>query len=386
MANREDIIDPMGHEETEEDKTKEIDLLEIAKTLWRRKKTIGIWCGIGAIVGLIIAFSIPKEYTTQVKLAPEIAENKGGSGSLGALAPMAGMGNNVSGTDAVYPNLYPDVLKSVPFCVSLFDVPLTDKKGERKFTLREFLEEDTKAPWWSAIMSLPGDLIGAILPSDDNGEDGEETKANPFRLTKKEDSLVKTINERITATVDQKTFVVTVNVNMQDPVVSAILADTVVNRLREYVTNYRTNKARQDMYYLEKLNDEAKDAYYKAQQRFADYQDSHQGVMLYSARTMRDRLENEATLAFNMYNSTSQQLQRAKAKVQEVTPVYTEIEPATVPVKASAPRKVMILAGCIFLAFVASAAWVLFIRPETTSLGQVGEEGKSDEKTSKIND
>ncbi len=353
-------------EDIEDDDSKEIDLMQMAKQLWARRKTIFIWCGIGAVLGLIIAFSIPKEYTTTVKLAPELSDNKNSaSGSLGALAAMAGMSTaNANGADAVYPNLYPDVLQSVPFCVSLFDVPVPYEDG-KTIPLKEYLEEDTKSPWWGVVMGVPGKIIGAIMPKKEEYT-GNGQGTDPFHLTKDEMDLVTAIQERVTGSVDTKTFVVTINVEMQDPMIAAVLADTVMNRLREYVTNYRTNKARQNMEYAEQMNQEAQDAYYKAQQKLANYLDTNQGIALYSARTTRERLENEATLAFNLYNQTSQRLQSAKAKVQEVTPVYATIEPPTVPVKPSAPRKVMILAGFIFLAFVAAAAWILFIKPTQT--------------------
>lgn len=353
----EDIIEAQDMREENE-----IDLLELAKKLWNRKKTIGLWCLIGAVVGVIVAFSIPKEYTTSVKLAPEMSDKKSANGGLNALAAMAGVSTPGASTDAVYPMLYPEILQSVPFCVSLFDIPVTDKDGERVMTLREFLENDTKSPWWSAILAVPGKIIGAITSSDDDDEKNSGG-TDTFRLTKQETQLVEALNKRISASVDQKTSVVDISVNMQDPMVSAILADTVVNRLGEYVTAYRTNKARKDMEYIEQLNREAKAGYYAAQQKFADYLDTHQGVVMYSARTMRDRLENEATLAFNMYNQTSQQLQMAKAKVQEETPVYATIKPPTVPLRASSPRKLMIIVGFTFLAFVAACAWILFIQP-----------------------
>ncbi len=78
---------------------------------------------------------------------------------------------------------------------------------------------------------------------------------------------------------------------------------------------------------------------------------------------MRERLENEAALAFNLFNQTAQQVQKAQAKVQENTPVYAIITPATVPVRAASPRKALILVGFTFLAFVACAAWILFLQP-----------------------
>ncbi|MDE6397380.1 MAG: chain-length determining protein, partial [Muribaculaceae bacterium] len=154
-----------------------------------------------------------------------------------------------------------------------------------------------------------------------------------------------------------------IDVMMQDPRVAASLSDTVVSRLQEYITDYRTNKARKDLEYAEKLNKEAKVAYHEAQQKYADYIDKNQGIAFRSAQITRERLENEAALAFNLYNQTAQQVQRAQAKVQEMKPICAVLTPATVPVKPSSPRKVLILVGYTFLAFVACAAWILYITP-----------------------
>ena len=62
----------------------------------------------------------------------------------------------------------------------------------------------------------------------------------------------------------------------------------------------------------------------------------------------QERLKNEMTLTFNVYNTLAQKQEQDKLRVQEQTPVYTIIEPATVPLKASAPKKVLILIGCMF--------------------------------------
>lgn len=344
-----------------EGEEKEIDLLELASTLWKQRRKLIKWSLCGALIGLVIAFSIPKEYTTSVKLAPEINDSKASSGGLGALASMAGLSaGSAAGADAVYPMLYPDVVSSVPFSTSLFDVEVTTKEDGRKMTVSQFLEEETKAPWWSFVLRLPVKLIGMLKSEEEVPEDH---KLDNFQLTLDENKMVETLNQRIAASVDTKTSVVTINVQMQDPLVSAILADTVVSRLQEYITAYRTNKARKDLEYAQKLNREAKDNYYKAQQRYADYLDRNQGLAFHSAQTVRERLENEATLAFNLYNQTAQQVQKTQAKVQETTPVYAIVTPATVPVRASSPRKVMILIGFTFLAFVACAVWILFVAP-----------------------
>lgn len=339
---------------------KEIDLMELAMKLWAQRKRIAKWCLWGAVLGLIIAFSIPREYTSSVKLAPEITDGKSGGGGLSALASMAGFSAGSSSADAVYPQLYPDVVGSIPFLTDLFDVKVETKKDHNVFTVRQYLEDETRSPWWSVIFGLPGKILGLFRSSE---AVDENHKLDNFQLTPGENSLVGQLATLVSASVDQKTSVVTIAVTMQDPLVSAILADTVVARLQEYVTNYRTNKARNDLQYAELLNEEARANYYEAQQRYANYLDHNQGIAFRSAQTERERLENEASLAFTLYNQTAQQVQKARAKVQETTPVYAIISPATVPIKPVKPRKAMILIGLVFLAFVASSAWILFGAP-----------------------
>jgi len=342
----------------------EIDLLELAQKLWAEKRLILRWAVIAAIVGVIVAFSIPKEYTTTIKLAPEISDSKGKmTGGLNALASMAGVSlGNGSTMDAVYPDLYPDVVKSIPFTVELFDVKVKEADGDTTITVSDYINNYTSAPWWSVIMGLPGKTIGGIMSlfvdEDEEGGNG----IDPFRLTKEENDIVQAINNRVGVEVDSKSFVITISVSMQDPLVSAMLADSVATNLKNYVTEYRTTKARNDMEYLQQINEEAKAEYYAKQQRYAEYVDKNHGISLNSRKTEEERLRNEAQLAFNLYNSTAQQLQASRVKIQENTPVYAVIEPASVPVKASKPRKLLILIGFVFLAVCASSAWILFGR------------------------
>lgn len=361
-----------------QDEEQEIDLLELAMKLWHQKKKIALWCFVGAIIGLVVAFSIPREYTTSVKLAPELGNGQKLSGGLSAMAAMVGIGGAAqTGADAVNPTLYPDVVSSVPFLVGLFNVPVEDIDGTQKVTVREYVEDDLRAPWWSAVLGAPFKLIG-MLRGGDEEEDAPGKKTDTFKLTQQEDKIVLALQNRISASVDTKTSVITISVMMQDPLVSATLADTVVHRLQEYITDYRTNKARKDLEYAELLNQEAQDNYYKAQQKYADYLDRNNGLILHSAQTTGERLQNEATLAFNLYNQTAQQVQMAKAKVQEQTPVYATVSPASVPIKPTSPRKPLILVGFVFLAFVACSAWILYGKPLIEELKQKKNEVEND--------
>lgn len=340
---------------------KNIDLVDIWMKLWRNRKKMMWWCIGGAVAGLIIAFSIPRSYTTETMMAPEIQDASPSSSKFGSLAALAGLTTAaMNGTDAVYPLLYPDVVQSVPFITGLFDVeveltPEDDEKVGKRMTVQQYYEEEVSSPWWMAIIKLPFKLIELFKDDEEEGASERST----FRLTKDEWKLYKSLSKNISVDCDKKTSVLTLSVTAQDPLVSAILADTVMSRLQEYITDYRTNKARRDLEYAQQINKEAQATYYKRQKELADYIDRNHGIVFRSALIDRDRLENETTLAFNLYNQTSLAVQSARAKLQDITPVYAVISPVTVPEKPSAPRKVLILVAFTFLGFMAGAFWIL---------------------------
>lgn len=56
---------------TPQPEEQEIDLIELAQKVWAGRKLVFKVCGIALLVGLVVAFSIPKEYSTSVTLAPE---------------------------------------------------------------------------------------------------------------------------------------------------------------------------------------------------------------------------------------------------------------------------------------------------------------------------
>lgn len=340
----------------------EIDLIELAQKVWASRKLIFKACGIAALVGLVVAFSIPKEYSTSVTLAPE-SGGKSGGGSMGALAAMAGINlGSSSGEDALSPDLYPDIVSSTPFLIELFDVKVKDQKGKIDTTLYAYLKDNQRGPWWSAIMSAPFKALGWTLSLfKDKPEEGE-VKFDPFQLTLEESGIAAALSKRISIAADKKTGVTTLSVTMQDPLISASLTDTVMHCLQNYITNYRTNKARHDLAFTEKLYGEAKANYTEAQKKYANFVDANQNIILLSYRAEQERLQNEMNLAYQVYTQVSQQLQMSKAKVQEITPVYTVVQPATVPLRPAKPNKIMILIGFVFLAGVGCVGWILFVK------------------------
>lgn len=337
----------------------EIDLIELALKIWKERRFILKVCGIGAIIGLIVAFSIPKEYKTEVKLSPENAEgNK--VGQLNGLAAMAGINlRGSSGSDALGVDLYPEIVSSTPFLLELVDVPVETKDGKLMVSFYKYMTEYQKSSWWSYLRSAPFKVLGwgMSLFKKERGED--DGKINAFKLTKKQEDFIIGLKERVTVGVDKKTGVITAFVIMQDPLISATLMDTILTNLQTYITDYRTRKAKYDLVFSNKLYDEAKDTYYKIQKMYATYVDANKNVVSASFKTEEERLRNEMNLAYGVYNQMAQQLEVNKIKVQEVTPVYTVIEPARMAIGAIKPNKFMLLVAFIFLSGLVSIGWVM---------------------------
>lgn len=344
----------------------EIDLLELAKKVWNSRKLILKVCGIGTLIGLIIGLSTPEEYTASTLIAPE-GYRKSSSSGMSALADMADIDISSSTTterDAIYPSLYPSIVNSTPFLIRLFNIKIHEQRDSTTITLSQYLKEHQKKTWWSTITSAPFRLIGWTMSLFSEKEEVEKTKhtIDPFRLTREEAGMAGTIASRINIEVDKKKRTITIFVTMQDPLVAAVVADTVGAHLKEYVTEYRTAKARRILEYAKRLCQEAQMEYHKAQKEYTRYADANRGLVKLTSRAELAKLENEMNLALVTYKQAEQQVQVAIAKVEKVRPVYTVIQPVQVPLRPSKPQKMMILMACIFLSGAGSVGWILFAR------------------------
>lgn len=340
----------------------EIDLMDLLRKVIGIRKKIYKAAGIGLIIGIIVAISIPKQYTVEVTLSPEMGNNKGG-GLSGLAASFLGSGVSMGeGTDALNASLSADIVSSTPFLLELSNmkVPVS---GSEEISLSSYLNEES-SPWWGYVIGFPGMVIGGVkslfTANEDESISPDKASLGTIELSKKESQKIESLKRKITASVDKKTSMTTVSVTLQSPKVAAVVADSVVKKLQEYIIDYRTSKSKEDCLYLEKLFKERQQEYYEAQRKYADYMDSHDNIILQSVRTEQERLQNDMSLAYQIYSQVASQLQVARAKVQEEKPVFAVVEPAVVPLEPSGTsRKVYVLAF-IFLSVCIVIFWNLF--------------------------
>ena len=343
------------------DKEAEIDLMDILRKIIGIRKTIYKAASIGLIIGVIIAICIPKQYTAEVTLSPEMSSNKG-TGLSGLAASF--LGSDVAmgdGTDALNASLSADIVSSTPLLLELSTMEIPASKGVN-MTLNTYLDEEY-VPWWSYVIGFPSIIIDgakSLFIEEDELVYSNRTNKGVIELSQKESKKIEVLKNTITAIVDKKTSMTTVAVTLQNPKVAAVLADSVVKKLQEYIIDYRTTKAKEDCIYLEKLFKERQQEYYAAQKEYANYIDSHDNIILQSVRAEQERLQNDMSLAYQVYSQVANQLQVARAKVQEEKPVFAVVEPAVVPLKPSGISKKVYVLVFIFLSVCIVMFWKLF--------------------------
>lgn len=356
-----DNIDYYSYEDDDFDSEEsKVDWQAYFNKVWKGRKTITRTTITFTIIGFITALSMTKLYSVEVTLAPELGNNGGGGSGFGGIASMLSMGGIQLGnsSDAYSLTLYPEVVSSTPFMFGLFDVPVKDLENEIDTTFYGYLTREK-----FSVLALPGKAIGAILKYliTDTDTLGDQSGIDIFRLTKQQNKVIKYLRKTIVAEVDKTTGETKITVTLDNPLIAATIADSVCSHLRDYIINYRTSKAREDLNYFQQLADESHREYEKASLALANYQDHNRGLVLHSIISEGTRLQNELNISSQVYSQMEQRAKMARAKVQEEKPVFAVIQPASVPLESINSRlKVLII--FMFMGFVFSTAWVVIGR------------------------
>jgi len=341
----------------EEKERKPIDFNRMLKKLWPHRKKYYYVLPAALFGTYLLMVCIPRYYKCTVSLAPET----GGasiSGSLGSLASSFGLGSSLgklNSQDAIFAEIYPDVIASKNFIAELMTVQIETKDGEVKCDYYTYLRDKQGAAWWDIIKYKIMELIKPTPPDKHSGKD----KLKVFNLTKQQAELFSSVQGKIKCDVDKKTEVVSITVTDQDPLVCAILADSTCHKLQEFITSYRTNKSRVDYEYYQKLCKESKAEYEKALALYSEYSDTHKSTILTSYQAKLESLENDMQAKYNVYTAMNTQLQAAAAKLQEATPAFTIIESASVPTKPAGPKRLFTAIFMMILAFMGLTGWLL---------------------------
>ncbi len=340
----------------------EIDLIQLVKVLLdERKKVIKITICF-MLLGLFVAIFSEKEYTVQTTIVPQVSkDNK--FGNLGGLAAIAGVSSG-NGNGAITPNLYPQIIKSIPFKLELLKTKLNIKGVEKPITFQTYYEEYYSPGLFTYIkkytIGLPGILIGAIRGNNKKNVDLDRNhKAKQIiNVSKDEEKLLKTIESKLSLNVNDKDNYVTLSASMPEALAAAQLTQRAQDLLQSIITNIKIEQAKNELKFVEKRFVEKKKEAEKAQLRLAKFSDQNKNVTTATAQTELQRLQAEYNVIYGVYSELAKQLETKKIQVTENTPIFSVINPVTVPMEKSKPKRSLIIVIWTFLGIVCGVGFV----------------------------
>lgn len=344
-------------EQIDEDEI-EIRLSDIIQFLKDSRWAVLRWTVVSLIIGTLYSITKPNEFTGTVRVMPELrgSAGTGGLGDLKSLAGLAGVNlDNSNASEAIRPDLYPDIIQSLPFALHLLRQPVTTTDTDSVQTLQTYLIKQANSGFLSQInQAIFGQGVdkNTVLP---------KRGILAMQMTSQQEGLSKQINQRVTAIIDKKSGIVIITGKMPDPIVAATVARQTLDYLTNYVTSYRTGKSRHQVQFLSQQVRVAQQRYQESEAALSSYRDRNRSLFLNTAKIEEQRLQANYLLAQTVYNDLSKQLEQARIKVQEEVPVFQVLEQAHVPLHKSEPnRTIIVISFTIFGTLLGLAAF--FVR------------------------
>ena len=344
----------------------EIDLIEIAAKLWEKRKFIIKTTTLFAIIGLLIAIFTPNEYIATTTMIPQSIEKRVGGG-LGGLAAIAGINlGSVSSGEVLSPSVYPKILNNIRFQKELIYSKFSFEKANEQISYYEYANNNEYSSFnllgliKKYTLGLPGLIIRLIKgESKELPETTLNTTENIERLTIKENKAIKNVLANLTFTLNDKEGYISLSYTSREPRVSAEVVLTTQKLLQKYITEFKIEKVRSNLEFVEKSYDEARVNFENKQAELARFRDANIGLSSAMAKTQEEKLTSEYNLLLGIYTEIAKQREQAKIAVTETTPILTIIEPVTIPTERSDPRRAIMLFGLIFLGFIVATVWIL---------------------------
>ena len=345
----------------------EIDLVDLLRKLWVQRKLILTVTAIFLLIGIFVAMVSPVSYTAGCTVVPQSGENK--SGGLGGVAAMMGvnLGTSMMSEGTLSPDIYPEIVKSVPFTLEIMQTPIVTEKSDGKaitlyeyYTDKQYQDRNLLGSIKKYTLGLPGVILGSFRKE----EPVQETVAQGdtmtvYSLNIEEKSVYNAIQESMQVSTNPKDGYVSIGYRFPEARPAAEVSNQIYRTLEKYVASFKSEKLEDNLQFVEESYETARKDFLQAQSRLAAFQDANRGLVTATARSTETRLQSEFNIAYSVYSELAKQREQARIAVKENQTILTLVNPAVVPNEKSAPRRSIILIGFLFLGFVAACGWVL---------------------------
>ena len=323
----------------------EIDLIKIARKLWNKRKLILWITAIFAIIGLFVAISSPAVFTTNTIFI----------GKYGSMEEM----KNITG--------YQLTFQSVKFRMALVQMPIHFEGQEKPVSLLEYyMDEDRRVSFLSVVKKYSIGLPGTIRHGLKRAEIAEEQASvvlhnndnGAIRVTEKMHTVLQMIASNVSIHFNEKEGYLTISASMPEAHASADLAQNTATLLQETITSLIIDQIQENFIFIQKRYAENKTTFEKARDSLDLFFEQNLSVISPLVKRKEERLNEEYTLASELFYETQIQLREIELMVNTETPVFSTINPVAVPLERSSPKRKKILMIYTFIGAIIGVGWV----------------------------
>ncbi|UAB80412.1 hypothetical protein INR76_09815 [Marixanthomonas sp. SCSIO 43207] len=353
----------MENEKTSEKSIFQVDTLEIVKILNRSRKVILKFAIVFLVLGLLVAFLLPKEYSSSSVFVSQISSSKKLGKKISGIASLIGVNVGESGTDVILPMQYPLIVESTPFKKQLLESKIPVNERDSLVTVSYYLENLRKPGVLSTVkgytIGLPGKII-KLFKSSEEGKPLKKRDSSAYYLTLKEKQQLDYLYSNFSVNINDVDGYIEIKTTFPEAEASARLTNNIQNLLQEFIIEYNIKKARQELKYISERFEETEEDYFNKRATLASYKDRNINVISNRAQNRLEQLQTEYNLSSNIYSQIAGELETAKLNVKKDTPVFTIIKPATIPLEESFPKKPLILIQFLLVGLILGSLYILF--------------------------
>ena len=344
------------------DNTDEIDLIELLKKIYLEKKLILKISILASLFGIVYALSLTNTYTASTTFIPQLSSGvKSPGSSISGLASLAGIDiGNVESASGFPPALYPEVVNGVKFKLNLLSSEI--KLDDKVYIVKDyFLDKPSSIDIIGTIKKYTIGLPSLILSSF-NSKDQKEffNESDIYSITKEDKDLFELLDSSLVLTVNKKEGFITISCTDTNKNIAAQITQIAQNLLQEKIIKFKNKASKETLEFVLKQYDEIKSQHEILQDERAIFIDKNINISSSLFQNKLSRIESELNISESILLQLANQAEQARLQVNKDTPVFTIINPVTIPFERTAPKRSSIVIVFGFLGLVLSIGYVLF--------------------------
>jgi uncharacterized protein involved in exopolysaccharide biosynthesis len=257
----------------------------------------------------------------------------------------------------ISPSLYPQIAESVPYRLALLDATVKSNTSFRDYILSQSGGVAILPLLKKYTIGLPGLLLNKQTDNNENLD------TSLFQITEQDKDFFELLAQVVSIEVDDQEGLVSISVELADRMVAAQLAQAATDLLQSNIIAFKSQSARNNLDFIESQFESKRKEFEEIQDSIAIFKDQNLNITSALYQNQLTRLESQFTVISSVFQELAGQVEQAKIQVNRDTPIFTIIEPVSVPLERSKPKRTMMVVIWTFIGGVFSVVWVLVKSP-----------------------